>query len=302
LLPSADAALYSSTKPFAADDNGGIVETLERLRALLRPYAEHQAGQVHTYAAESAVPAEVEALLEQVNLAYEQQTRLIRGIGHDFKSPLASILRSSEALAAGEFGPIAPDQAEVCRLIAESARHLTGIAQALYAMGDARDDAPRFEHVEVDAREPLERAVNAHRSAAAAKEIELELALPERPLPVCAARGALERIFGNLLNNAVKFTYEGGISVTCRHRDGALQVVVADTGIGIPADELASIGTEFVRGSNAVEQSGAGVGLAVVQHLLDGMGGTLTIASELGRGSSFTIDIPLAHAMCGDGE
>lgn len=244
-------------------------------------------------------PDEIGALLEQVQLAYEQQSRLIRGIGHDFKSPLASIVRSSEALSTGEFGEMPPEQAETCRLIAESARHLMAIAQALYAVGDAGEDSARFGHVVVDVREALTRTVDAHRSAALAKDLDMTLTVSAGgPLPVCAAQGAVERIIGNVLHNAVKFTFDGSVAVSCGADGDAIQIVVTDTGIGIPAEELESIGAEFVRGSNAADISGSGVGLAVTRHLLDRIGGSLTVTSALGQGSRFTIRMPLAHDMC----
>lgn len=245
------------------------------------------------------VPDEIEALLAQVQLAYEQQSRLIRGIGHDFKSPLASILRSSEALATGEFGEMTPEQAETCRLIAESAQHLMAIAQALYAVGDAGEDGTRFEQAAIDVRGALARTVDAHRSAALAKGLELTLSVcNEGPLPVCAAQGTVERIIGNVLHNAVKFTFEGSVTVTCRADEDTLVIVIDDTGIGIPEADLGTIGAEFVRGSNAGDISGSGVGLAVTRHLLDRIGGSLSVSSELGVGSHFTIDMPLAHAAC----
>ncbi|MDO8848966.1 MAG: HAMP domain-containing sensor histidine kinase [Coriobacteriia bacterium] len=245
------------------------------------------------------VPEEIEALLEQVKLAYEQQSRLIRGIGHDFKSPLASILRSSEALAAGEFGPMEPDQAETCRLIAESARNLTAIAQALYAVGDAGENAAAFEHAAIDVREALIRTVDAHRSAASAKGLDLTLEFAdEGPLPVCAAQGAIERVLGNVLHNAVKFTFDGSIRVTCARDDESVEIAVEDTGIGIPEDEIETIGTEFVRGSNADDVSGSGVGLAVTQYLLQRAGGSLSLTSTAGTGSRFVIRLPLAADEC----
>lgn len=248
---------------------------------------------------DARIPDEIEALLAQVQLAYEQQSRLIRGIGHDFKSPLASILRSSEALATGEFGEMAPEQAETCRLIAESARHLMAVAQALYAVGDAGEDSTRFAHVVVDAREALARTVDAHRSAALAKGLELTLSVRDGgPLPVCAAQGTVERIIANVLHNAVKFTFDGSIAVTCTADGDTIEIAVEDTGIGIPAGELESIGTEFVRASNAEDISGSGVGLAVTRYLLGRMDGSLAASSELGRGSRFTIRMPLAHEAC----
>lgn len=235
---------------------------------------------------------DIDALLTQVQLAYEQQSRLIRGIGHDFKSPLASILRLSEALADGEFGPMDNEQTETAQVIAASAHHLMAIAQALYAVGGAREGDSMSGRAEVDLATTVARVVDAHVSAARARSIELRMVLPDSAVIVCAAQGTVERVLGNVINNAVKYTFEGSVTVTCTRVDDMAEVVVEDTGIGIPEGEISLIGTEFVRGSNTEEISGSGVGLAVARHLLVGMGGTLSVTSSVGIGSRFVVRLP----------
>jgi hypothetical protein len=256
----------------------------------------HSTEAAHAFdtAVEFDVTRDVETLLAQVQRAYERQSVLIRGIGHDFKSPIASIVRLSESLAAGEFGELDESQAQACRLIEQSARHLMAVAQALYAVGDARQEVVGAADRDVDVCEVLERIADVNESVARAKSIDLHVETGSSPALVRTSAGVVERVLGNIVDNAVKFTSDGSVTVTCALTDDVVEVAVADTGIGIPPDEVGVIGTEFARGSNATEYDGSGVGLAVARHLLEGMGGTLDVESTFGEGSRFTVRIPAA--------
>jgi signal transduction histidine kinase len=100
----------------------------------------------------------------------------------------------------------------------------------------------------------------------------------------------------NLLSNAVKFTPDGGhITVTAAATGGSAVITVTDTGIGIPAHDQQELFTRFFRASNAIQQSipGTGLGLAIVRTIVTNHGGTITLTSREGQGTTFTIHIPL---------
>jgi signal transduction histidine kinase len=111
----------------------------------------------------------------------------------------------------------------------------------------------------------------------------------------------LERVLDNLIANAIKFSPDGGpITVTlARERDGAGEwalLAVRDEGVGIPASDLPRLFERFHRASNVVDRiGGAGIGLATVRHLVEQHGGTVAVASEEGRGSAFSVRVPI-HA------
>jgi signal transduction histidine kinase len=137
------------------------------------------------------------------------------------------------------------------------------------------------------------------RFAAPAKEKELTLKwqnLSTKPCKVMASSEALDRIFNNLLANAVKYTpSKGTVTVTLSRTDGDARIVFEDTGIGIPEDAMAHLFEEFYRAPNAkeFEYEGTGLGLTIAKDLIARLGGWITVHSTVGEGTRFTISLPL---------
>lgn len=128
----------------------------------------------------------------------------------------------------------------------------------------------------------------------------LELTLAEFPpsqvtRTICSDRNRLRQILTNLLSNAVKYTSNGQISVTAKYGEKELRIEVSDTGIGIPTDQHERIFQPHVRLSNAIVQvtDGSGLGLAIVAKLVQGLNGRIELESEPGRGSTFTVVLPI---------
>ena len=118
----------------------------------------------------------------------------------------------------------------------------------------------------------------------------------DAPPAAWADRRAVEQVLTNLLDNAIKYSEEGGrIDVRIRARDGRLEVAVSDTGVGIPADEIDRVFERFYRVDKARSRAlgGTGLGLAIVKHLVQAMGGDIRLESKIGEGSSFTFWLPL---------
>jgi signal transduction histidine kinase len=116
---------------------------------------------------------------------------------------------------------------------------------------------------------------------------------------VNADRARLEQVLGNLIRNALRYTPEGGlVAVEAAPRDGLVEVIVEDTGPGIPAEDLPHVFERFYRGdaSRARDGGGAGLGLAIVRELIEAMGGTVSVHSTPGEGSRFSFTLPLADA------
>jgi signal transduction histidine kinase len=108
----------------------------------------------------------------------------------------------------------------------------------------------------------------------------------------------LDRILNNLVSNAVKYTQEGEVAVRLERANGLARMVISDTGIGIPADALPDLFREFFRAKNAkaVDESGTGLGLSIVKNLVERYGGDIEVVSEEGRGTTFTVTLPLSEA------
>jgi signal transduction histidine kinase len=127
---------------------------------------------------------------------------------------------------------------------------------------------------------------------AAAKHISHSVRTDCPGIRVCADPEKLRQVLINLLSNAIRYTYEGGaLTVSCESTDKYVLINVADTGVGIPADKLDVIFEPFVQVDRAYagQRQGTGLGLSISRDLARGMGGELTVRSEIGRGSVFTV-------------
>jgi two-component system, NarL family, sensor histidine kinase BarA len=134
------------------------------------------------------------------------------------------------------------------------------------------------------------------------KNIDLECHVPADPPPMRQDQARVQQILNNLLSNAIKFTPEGGrITVTVEHDDRDFLVLkVSDTGVGIAEDDQQAIFEKFRQGRTAMpggdamtrEHSGTGLGLSIVKELCKLLGGEVTVQSELGKGSTFTVRLP----------
>jgi signal transduction histidine kinase len=137
-----------------------------------------------------------------------------------------------------------------------------------------------------------------------AKAVKAILLVPETPIIVQATDQGLVRIFGNLVGNAVKYTPSGGCVETRAVIEGASAVVtVSDTGMGIPENDVPRLFEDFFRAGNAKrsEITGTGLGLSIVKRLVTSYRGLITVKSEIGRGTTVTVALPLADIIAPEG-
>lgn len=223
----------------------------------------------------------------------------LANISHELRTPLNAIIGFSEIMSQGDMlGAFGPDKyAEYSRDIHHSGMFLLNVINDILDM--SKIEAGRMEL----AREsvPLDQILaEAGRIVAhAADEKRLELVPRVEPdLTVTGDRRAVKQVVLNLLSNAVKFTPEGGRVTLDAHHDreaDAVVITIVDTGIGIPADHIASLGRPFVQVENQFTKShkGSGLGLAIARSLVELQGGRMTIASTQGVGTTVTLAFPL---------
>jgi two-component system phosphate regulon sensor histidine kinase PhoR len=126
------------------------------------------------------------------------------------------------------------------------------------------------------------------------KGLKLKLELPESPLSVEGSAPRLQQVITNLVSNALNYTKEGSVTLRATETSEAVEVEVADTGIGIPAEEIPRVFEDFFRASNA-EAKGTGLGLSVSKRIVEAHGGSIRVESprrETGTGSSFVFTVP----------
>ena len=215
----------------------------------------------------------------------------VAAASHELKTPVASIQAAAETLShALEEDPEAARRF-VANLQRDSER-LSRIVMDLLDLSRLESERPALESVRLDllAREEVDRVGERTREAG------LEVEVTAAPVTVQGSRKDLSLVFSNLLDNAVRYTRQGGtIRVEVAGRNGEASVVVSDTGVGIPSRELPRIFERFYRVDRARsrETGGTGLGLAIVKHVAEQHGGRIEATSELGKGSTFVVRLPV---------
>ena len=235
---------------------------------------------------------------ESAEEANRAKTQFLATMSHELRTPLNAISGYAELLSLGLRGPTTPEQQEDLARIMRSQRHLLSVINDI--LNFARLEAGHVEYHVTAIPLPtllgdLESLI---RPQLAAKQLEFACAPAGNGVVVRADTEKVRQVLLNLLANAVKFTPAGGsIRVSSDHDDRRVHIRVADTGIGIPADRRAAIFEPFIQLHRTLAQpaEGTGLGLAISRDLARGMGGELSVESDPGLGSTFTLTLQRAE-------
>jgi len=223
----------------------------------------------------------------------------VANASHELKTPLASIQACVETLLNGGADDI-QIRDRFLQMIDESALRLESLVHDMLTLARSETNREQLQLVPVPFQRIVTTCLSRQQQAAQRKQIALHTQPPPEPVVLLAEDEALEEIFDNLLGNAVKYTNPGG-SVTLRWRSEAGHGVieVEDTGIGIPGNQLPRIFERFYRVDRhrSRDQGGTGLGLSIVKHLVQSVGGKITVESRMNIGSTFRIRIPLASGV-----
>lgn len=237
---------------------------------------------------------------EHIRQLLEARSTFVRVATHELRAPLAAGLSLMKNIEQGYAGELTEQQAALIARVISRLEGLRILIDDLLTLARSREATTAHAPLELESvRANLLRILERETPNAEHKHIALHTELDDDPGTVLAGEVGLQIIFGNLLNNAIKYTPEGG-EVFVRYRvDRAahtVQVSIADTGIGIPAEDMPNIFNEFFRARNvkAGPIVGTGIGLSTVKTLVDRYRGTITLESEEGKGTTVTVSLPLA--------
>jgi signal transduction histidine kinase len=237
---------------------------------------------------------------DQALEASHLKSQLLAKVSHELRTPLGAILGYTELLRDGIFGPLPEQPVRVLTEVIDSTDYLTALVNELLDQAQFESGRIRLKIGPFELREMAQRVEARMDILAQAKGLALTMDIaPELPDVVIGDENRLQQILVNLVSNSIKFTKSGAVQIHLYQPDPAHWVMaVTDTGPGIPEEAHSYIFEPFrqVDGSMTREHLGAGLGLAIVKQLTNLMGGQISLESEVGRGSTFTILLPLAVA------
>ena len=243
--------------------------------------------------------AQANAELDERGIELEQASRhkseFLANMSHELRTPLNAINGFTEVLLQGMAGDLNEKQREYLQDVLSSGRHLLDLINDILDLSKVEAGHMQLELSAFSLPEMLGNVLTMMRERAARKGISLSLDLGEGIGEISADQRKVKQVLLNLLTNGVKFTPHGGaVRLEARQRPGELQIAVHDTGVGIAAEELGPIFEAFRQGQlGRAAQEGTGLGLALSKRLVELHGGRIWVASELGKGTTFSFSLPV---------
>jgi signal transduction histidine kinase/ActR/RegA family two-component response regulator len=270
--------------------------------AVIAALSAHLQRHKQSEAALRASHAELVDARKRAEAANEAKSQFLANMSHEVRTPMTAILGFAENLSDPELTEA--DRQSAVETIRRNGRRLVEILNDILDLSRIEAGRLQFERLW---RPPVEVARDVHElllPQAAAKEIDLALSIGENlPATICTDPSRLRQILVNLVGNAIKFTHQGevklAVEVVAAGDERRVEFRVSDTGIGMTAEQVARVFDPFMQAdaSTTRRYGGAGLGLAISKRLASMLGGDLTGESELGRGSTFRLCLPISDGL-----
>ena len=262
------------------------VRTLDEVGALTRAFEELRRSYLEQLSRERMAH-------RQAQEADRYKSEFLTTVSHELRTPLNAILGFTEVLLAELEGPLTDGQREDLRMIRASGEHLLSLFNNVLEVSALASGRLKLHLDRVDMRELLDEVASLLEGQRRGRPVAIRVDAPWDMPEVMADPVRMRQIVLNLGTNALKFTHSGEVVLCARVKPHELTLCVRDTGIGITPDNLPHLFEEFTQvGQREHELRGSGLGLSIVQKLTRLHGGHVSVESEPGRGSSFTVVIP----------
>ncbi|MBF0530617.1 MAG: PAS domain S-box protein, partial [Deltaproteobacteria bacterium] len=299
-----DRVWIAWTNKVVLDVHGGIVEILsvgtditERKKAEEQIRHLHEALQRHAAELVRRVDertAELAVARDRAEEADRLKSAFLATMSHELRTPLNSIIGFTGIILQGLPGPLNPEQRKQLEMVSGSARHLLALINDVLDISKIEAGKLAVKCGLFDFPASVRKGVGSVKLPAEKKGLALYVELAPEIGTWESDQRRVEQILINLLNNAIKFTEQGRVTLTAKVARGALNISVTDTGIGMKPDDFEKIFHPFRQIDIGLSRNkeGTGLGLAICRRLVELLGGEISVESELGTGSTFTVVLP----------
>ena len=271
--------LHIRGKVFERDANGLPIRILGTVQDITRS----------KYLKEHSIQAEKEASVD----------RFLTHISHELRTPLNGIIGLSETLLSGVLGKLSVEAQENLKIIIKSGRRLSHLIAGILDLAQTKKQELKLQIQSVSVFDIVNQTLKLAEGWKGEQKVHLHNYVPEQLSAAAADPARLQQILINLIDNALKYTTTGEIVVNARLIESdtpEILLSVSDTGVGIPEQDLERIFEEFEQGSNKVHSKGSGIGLSLVQNLVELHGGNIQVESILRQGTTFHFTLPCWNA------
>ena len=287
--------------PLITEDE--VVGALVVNRHAAGAFADRTVELLRTFATQSALAIqnarlfqEIEDKGRQLEIANQHKSEFLASVSHELRTPLNAIIGFSEVMLERMFGDVNEKQEEYLNDILSSGRHLLSLINDILDLAKIEAGRMELEASDFDLPQAIDNTLILVRERAIRRGIALERTVDPQLGEVKGDERKIKQVLLNLLSNAVKFTPEGGrIEVRAALADGAAEISVTDTGVGIAPEDHAAVFEEFrqVGTDYARKHEGTGLGLALARKFVELHGGKIWVKSQVGQGATFTFTIPV---------
>ncbi len=316
-------SIYGATRRLNESYAGRVAEAVRATFSAVL-FSAHQAfvtGQLHVAAVQESYREmteknrELSEMNERMRQFERQKSNFLAMVSHELRTPLTSIIGYSEMLTEGIAGSLGDEQRQFVQTIKTKGDELLRLISSILDFSQTDTGHLSLQPAECSVAELIGRSVSHNRDLADRRGVKLSLDVPADLPPILLDPEKIRTAISHLLDNAIKFSRPGGlVAITARvapatREDGAedgfglvlmvtpdmLEIAVEDFGAGIPGDALGRVFDPFTQidGSSTREHGGAGLGLTIVKHYVEAHGGHVTVTSNPGEGSRFTIRLPI---------